>query len=148
MNYAEANILHSPIHGNFTTPDKILLHVILKICHFLFPTLLIPAKKKKKKKVMWTFADIDNTWFSNKISFLPFVGAVQSSIGCLCQITRVAAAIVAPSSTSSPSAVTTTSGRGRPAALSNHWLPRHSPTRPTGPSAWVVQWGRPCQLRG
>lgn len=51
MNYADANILRLPIHVKFTTPDKILLHVILKICHFLFPTWLIPAKKKKKSHV-------------------------------------------------------------------------------------------------
>lgn len=80
--------------------------------------------------------------------FPPSTGAVQSSIGCLCQNTRVAAAIAAPLSTSSPSAATTTNGKGRPAALNSHWLLRHSLTHPTGPSAWVALWERPCQLRG
>lgn len=47
-------------------------------------------------------------------------GAVQSSIGCLCQSTKVVAVIVARLSTSSPSAATTTNGKGRPAALSSH----------------------------
>lgn len=46
-------------------------------------------------------------------------GAVQSSIACPCRNTRAAVATAAPSNTSSPSATTTTSGRGRPVAPSS-----------------------------
>lgn len=49
-----------------------------------------------------------------------YAGAAQSYIGCRCRSTRGAAATVAHLNTSSPSAATTTSGRERPAALSNH----------------------------
>lgn len=83
-----------------------------------------------------------------KLLFFPSTGAVQSSIGCLCQSTRAAAATAVPLSTNSPSAATITSGRGHQAALSNLWLPRHSPTHPTEPSASVAQWERRCQPRG
>lgn len=83
-----------------------------------------------------------------KLLFFPSTGAVQSSIGCLCQSTRAAAATAVPLSTNSPSAATITSGRGHQAALSNLWLPHHSPTHPTEPSASVAQWERRCQPRG
>lgn len=109
--------------------------------------ILVPnALPRKKEKLAKINKDACNT-SETKLLSCPSTGAVQSYIGCLCQNTREAVVTAAPSNTSSHSAATTTSGRGRPAALSNHWLPHHSPTRPTELSAWGAQWGRPCQLK-
>lgn len=111
-----------------------------------------PFSAKTKKKAIWILTNTTRTQETlaslTKCPSCPSAGAVQSSIGCLYQNTREAAATAAPSNTSSPSAATTTSGRGRPAARSNRWPPHHSRTHPTEPSASVAQWGRPCRPRG
>lgn len=126
--------------GDPLFPFKFLREPLVCKIQILFQTFSIPAKEKEKLG--------EPSLTQTKCPSSSSAGAVQSSIGCLCQNTRAAAATAAPSNTSSPSAATTTSGRGHPAALSSHWLPHHSPTRPTGPSAWVAQWGRLCRLRG